>query len=194
MQEAAAAFNRVNPTCTAPSSCNNHRPQVARTFRKLHAAAITNPADAAAVAAATARSYSSLRDVPSAAFPLFVTTAEWLRLLDASCDASFFGVGGGDEDERADVDGIGLHVDLGGWDSDDDEYESEEEEGEEEEADGQAGEEGEDGEDGEEGEEAVEIAVVAAGGFCRLFCQLCCPGCAGSLITVHPSTRPSIHS
>jgi hypothetical protein len=90
---------------------------VSRTFRKLQAAAIKDPAHAAAIAAAASRDYPSLRDVPDAAFPLFATTAQWLRMLDASCDAPFFGAAGAAGDERDDADGIGLHVELGDWDS-----------------------------------------------------------------------------
>lgn len=102
--------------------------QVASTFRRLQAAAITNPEDAAAVAAAN-REPASLIDVPQAAFPLFMTTRDWLKALDASCAESFFArtadghlVGR----EIDDWDGIGLEVDLGqdDWmDEEGDEYE-----------------------------------------------------------------------
>ncbi|KIZ02024.1 hypothetical protein MNEG_5936 [Monoraphidium neglectum] len=132
--------------------------QVSRTFRKLQAAAIADPADARAVAAAAARDYPSLRDVPSAAFPLFVTTAQWLRMLDASCDVPFFAGPGGEGEDREDADGIGLHVELGGWDSEEEggsgeggEEEEEEEEGEEGPAGSDRGSEGGGGDEGEEG-------------------------------------------
>jgi len=58
-------------------------PQVSRTFRKLQAAAITDPQDAAAVAAATAAEPTSLVNLAPAAFPIFTTTRQWLKLLDA---------------------------------------------------------------------------------------------------------------
>jgi hypothetical protein len=56
-------------------------PQVSRTFRKLQAATITDPADIAAVNAATASEPSSLVNLAPAAFPLFTTTRQWLLLL-----------------------------------------------------------------------------------------------------------------
>ena len=138
-------------------------PQVSKTFRKLQAAAITDAADARAVAAAAGRDYPSLRAVPSAAFPLFVTTAQWLRLLDASCDVPFF-AGGGDGAEGEDADGIGLHVDLGGWDEDEEEEgeEEEDEEGDGEEGTGEEG--GDGGGSGSGGEEEEGAGERALGG------------------------------
>lgn len=113
-------------------------PQVAKTFRKLQAAAVTNPEDAAAIAAATATDPVTLRGLPPAAFPLFTTTRQWLQLLDASCAEPFFArtadgalLTEGGRVEAADWDGIGLGVDLGGWGSDE---EDEEEGGNEEDA------------------------------------------------------------
>lgn len=98
--------------------------QVSRTFRKLQAAAITDPTDAAAVSAATASDPVSLVNLAPAAFPLFTTTRQWLMLLDASVTESFFvrggdgrvagggGGGAGGGGEVHDWDGIGLEVDL----------------------------------------------------------------------------------
>jgi hypothetical protein len=103
---------------------------VAKTFRKLQAAAVTNADDAAAIAAATATDPVTLRGLPSAAFPLFTTTRQWLQLLDASCAEPFFArtadgalLAEGGRVEAADWDGIGLGVDLGGWGSDEEDEE-----------------------------------------------------------------------
>lgn len=97
---------------------------MSRTFRKLQAATITDPADAAAVAAATAAEPTSLINLAPAAFPLFTTTRQWLMLLDASVTQPFFargpdgrlaaGVGSGADEIGGvtDWDGIGLEVDL----------------------------------------------------------------------------------
>jgi hypothetical protein len=115
----AALPNPASPKPAAPLPLTHPR-QVSRTFRKLQAAAVASADDAAAIAAAAAVERTSLRDVPPAAFPLFVTSQQWLRMLDASCDERFFG-GGGEGGEDADPDGIGLHVDLRGWDSEEDE-------------------------------------------------------------------------
>jgi len=99
---------------------------VASTFRRLQAAAITVAATAAEVAAAN-HEPDTLINLPEAAFPLFMTTRDWLKALDASCAESFF-VRTPDGRllgrEIDDWDGIGLEVDLGEGDwLDDDEHE-----------------------------------------------------------------------
>eukprot|EP00775_Hariotina_reticulata_P001454 gene1454-1796_t len=105
--------------------------QVSRTFRKLQAAAITDPQDAAAVAAATAAEPTSLINLAPAAFPIFTTTRQWLKLLDASCSGQQFFAPGlvsdqlGGEDEIEDWDGIGVGVNLQGWTDDEDEDDNE---------------------------------------------------------------------
>jgi hypothetical protein len=124
--------------CVFVTASATLKEQVAKTFRKLQAAAVTNPEDAAAIAAATATDPVTLRGLPPAAFPLFTTTRQWLQLLDASCAEPFFArtadgalLTEGGRVEAADWDGIGLGVDLGGWGSDE---EDEEEGGQEEDA------------------------------------------------------------
>lgn len=99
---------------------------MASTFRRLQAAAITDAATAAEVAAAN-HEPDTLINLPEAAFPLFMTTRDWLKALDASCAESFF-VRTPDGRllgrEIDDWDGIGLEVDLGEGDwLDDDEHE-----------------------------------------------------------------------
>jgi hypothetical protein len=61
---------------------------VSRTFGKLQAATITDAADQAAVAAATASKPTSLVNLAPAAFPLFTTTRQWLMLLVRFCGST----------------------------------------------------------------------------------------------------------
>lgn len=65
------------------------------------------------------RPYTSLRDIPGEAFPLFVTTKQWLLLLDATTPQPFHerapdgrlrAEGEEDEGMEADPEGIGLQV------------------------------------------------------------------------------------
>ena len=55
--------------------------QVARSFAKLRAAVVA-PEAAAAYAEATAAEPATLRDVPPEAFPLFLSSRAFLRMLD----------------------------------------------------------------------------------------------------------------
>jgi hypothetical protein len=96
--------------------------QVASTFRKLQAAAITDASYAKKVKDAD-REPENLINLPAESFPLFMTTRNWLKALDASCAESFFertadGRLAGREID--DWDGIGMEVDLKeDWMSDD---------------------------------------------------------------------------
>jgi hypothetical protein len=58
--------------------------QVAKSFTKLRAAVV--PAEMAeGFAEAGSREYHSMRDVPTEAFPLFLTSRAFLRMLDGRC-------------------------------------------------------------------------------------------------------------
>ncbi len=79
-------------------------------------AALTD-ADAALVREACSRDYPSLRAVPTHAFPLFVTTQQYLRMLDATCDEPFFQqlpAGAVEDDEAGAIDAgdpeVSIHV------------------------------------------------------------------------------------
>jgi hypothetical protein len=87
---------------------------VASTFRRLQAAAITDASYGKRVKNAN-REPDNLINLPAESFPLFMTTRDWLKALDASCTESFFErtadghlVGR----EIDDWDGIGVGVDL----------------------------------------------------------------------------------
>lgn len=58
-------------------------------FRKLQTASLGSEA-AAATAAAAAVELHTFRDVPAAAFPLFLTTKKYLHMLDGTLADPFF--------------------------------------------------------------------------------------------------------
>lgn len=62
---------------------------MAFTFRRLQAAAITDPVYAARVASAN-REPANLINLPPYSYLLFFTTRDWLKALDASFEESFF--------------------------------------------------------------------------------------------------------
>lgn len=65
------------------------REQVARAFRRLQSAVL--PAEEwEAVSAAAAAQYHTMRDVPDAAFPLFLSSRNFLRMLDGCLQSPFF--------------------------------------------------------------------------------------------------------
>lgn len=102
--------------------------QVASTFRRLQTAAITDKSSASRVKDAN-REPENLINLPTESFPLFMTTRDWLKALDASCTESFFlrkADGRLVGREIDDWDGIGQEVDLAdGWLSDDEGSEGE---------------------------------------------------------------------
>jgi hypothetical protein len=104
------------------------RQQVAASFRCLRAATFT-PAEAAAADAAEASNapLASLLAVPQHRFPLFLTSSEYLRLLDASLPSPFLAprpsadgdllADDGDDDDDfddVDLDGADIEIDLAG--------------------------------------------------------------------------------
>ena len=104
------------------------RTQVAASFRRLRAATFS-VADAAAVAEAEAVPLTHLLAVPDWRWPLFLTSAEYLKLVDASLPAPFLAApssaDAGEEDDGLDLDldGAALEIDLlsgGGAESDSD--------------------------------------------------------------------------
>ncbi|GMH41232.1 hypothetical protein BSKO_09142 [Bryopsis sp. KO-2023] len=115
--------------------------QVEKTFRKLQAAVLSKDQLQHVIdLGKNAYPFRPFRDIPSAAFPLFLTTHQFLRMLDGTLQEPFFprkedGTlmhNGGDE-ILDDLDGMGLLVSLDECDSDDEfsgEAEMEEGEGE----------------------------------------------------------------
>ena len=104
------------------------RSQVAASFRRLRAATFS-VADAAAVAEAEAVPLTHLLAVPDWRWPLFLTSAEYLKLVDASLPAPFLAApsaaDAGEEDDGLDLDldGAAVEIDLlsgGGAESDSD--------------------------------------------------------------------------
>ncbi|PSC76135.1 TPR and ankyrin repeat-containing 1-like isoform A [Micractinium conductrix] len=78
------AYNQVFVTASATL-----QEQVARSFAKLRAAVVA-PEAAAAYAEATAAEPATLRDVPPEAFPLFLSSRAFLRMLDGTIEQPFF--------------------------------------------------------------------------------------------------------
>lgn len=58
--------------------------EVAKQFHKLRAAVLCNPKESRRLEELSNRDYKSLADVPSEAFPVFWTTAQYLRAVDAT--------------------------------------------------------------------------------------------------------------
>jgi hypothetical protein len=98
------------------------RQQVAAAFRRLRAATFSDGAGAdapgaAADAEAAEAPLTSLLAVPEHRFPLFLTSQEYLRLLDASLPDQFFTAraGDGQDDDgldELDLDGADVEIDL----------------------------------------------------------------------------------
>lgn len=65
------------------------RERVALAFRRLQSAVLPQ-AEFARVEAAASATYHTLRDVPSEAFPLFLSSRTFLRMLDGSTGRTFF--------------------------------------------------------------------------------------------------------
>ena len=93
-------------------------------FRQLQAALLEGE-EAAAVTAATSIKYHSFVDVPSLAFPLFLSSKQYLQMLDASCKGKHFfprgqdgavvvGTGPGGAG-WGDGDGIEEEIELNNW-------------------------------------------------------------------------------
>lgn len=60
------------------------RSEVAKQFHKLRAAILRNPDESKRLEELSNQPYASLADVPSEAFPLFWTTKQYLRAVDAT--------------------------------------------------------------------------------------------------------------
>lgn len=84
--------------------------QVASMFRRLRAA--TYREEGGRPGGAQEGPLDSLLAVPHHRFPLFLTAAEYLRLLDATLPDRFLPASAGDESDEEDLDGAGLEVDL----------------------------------------------------------------------------------
>jgi hypothetical protein len=110
------------------------RQQVAASFRRLRAATDDDAEAAAAAAEGAEAPLSSLLAVPQHRFPLFLTSAEYLRLLDATLPNPFLtsrdapgGIGGDDDElDELDLDGADVEIDLGGGGDDDEDDEDDE--------------------------------------------------------------------
>ncbi|GLI67623.1 hypothetical protein VaNZ11_011870, partial [Volvox africanus] len=101
--------------------------RVALAFRRLQSAVLP-PADFARVMAMASATYHTFRDVPSEAFPLFLSSRAYLRMLDGTTDRPFFPrqPNGAilqlpDDGEELDPDGAALVVALDEDVSDDEE-------------------------------------------------------------------------
>ena len=60
------------------------RSEVAKQFNKLRAAILRDPSEAKRLQELSNQDYPSLADIPSDAFPLFWTTKQYLRAVDAT--------------------------------------------------------------------------------------------------------------
>ena len=60
------------------------RSEVAKQFHKLRAATLNDAVESKRLEELSGRDYKSLADVPSEAFPVFWTTAQFLRAVDAT--------------------------------------------------------------------------------------------------------------
>ena len=60
------------------------RSEVAKQFHKLRAAILRNPEESKRLEDLSNQDYTSLADIPSDAFPLFWTTKQYLRAVDAT--------------------------------------------------------------------------------------------------------------
>ena len=60
------------------------RSEVAKQFHKLRAAILRNPEESKRLEDLSNQEYTSLADIPSDAFPLFWTTKQFLRAVDAT--------------------------------------------------------------------------------------------------------------
>jgi hypothetical protein len=66
------------------------REQVALSFRKLQTASLGPEAAAATAAAVAAAELHTFKSVPPAVFPLFLTTKQYLHMLDGTLADPFF--------------------------------------------------------------------------------------------------------
>ena len=66
------------------------RQQVAKAFRKLQANVLCDPEESQRLEELSRAEYHSLAGIPSDAFPLFWTTRQFLRALDATLPQPFF--------------------------------------------------------------------------------------------------------
>jgi len=60
------------------------RSEVAKQFHKLRAAILRDPDESKRLEELSKQDYPSLRDIPTDAFPLFWTTKQYLRAVDAT--------------------------------------------------------------------------------------------------------------
>lgn len=78
----------LTPTCSCTQIFLTANPklrsEVAKQFNKLRAAILRNPAEAKRLQELSNQDYPSLADIPSDAFPLFWTTKQYLRAVDAT--------------------------------------------------------------------------------------------------------------
>ena len=66
------------------------RQQVAKAFRKLQANVLCDAEESKRLEELSKAEYHSLANVPAEAFPLFWTTRQFLRALDATVETPFF--------------------------------------------------------------------------------------------------------
>jgi len=122
------SFHQVFVTASATL-----KEQVSRTFRKLQAAVLSEK-DLQELTKLVQSDYHVLRDIPENVFPLFLTTRQYLRMLDGTLSKPFFprrdngAVALEDEDEQ-DPDGVDWEVDLDDDDDFDDDDDDSNEEG-----------------------------------------------------------------
>ena len=60
------------------------RSEVAKQFHKLRAAILRDPEESKRLEELSKQDYASLADIPADAFPLFWTTRQYLRAVDAA--------------------------------------------------------------------------------------------------------------
>ncbi|CAD7695958.1 unnamed protein product [Ostreobium quekettii] len=125
-REKDEAYHQIFVTASATL-----KDQVSRTFRKLQGA-VLSAEEVRDLAELANGEYPTLSEIPSAAFPLFLTTRQHLQMLDGTLREPFFprhenGAIDYDNDEELDPDGMEFKVNL---DLDLEEEEGEEEAGE----------------------------------------------------------------
>ncbi|KAJ9510267.1 hypothetical protein QJQ45_015579, partial [Haematococcus lacustris] len=130
-EAAAKALGRATVFVTASGTLKE---QVRRAFRRMQMAAMP-PEEYQAAEAAGQKTYHSMADVPFEAFPLFLSSRQYLHMLDGSLEAPFFrrrrdgSIVQEAEADEVDQDSADVVVDLDFGQGDDEEGDEEEEEG-----------------------------------------------------------------
>ncbi|KAK9807285.1 hypothetical protein WJX73_007725 [Symbiochloris irregularis] len=112
-QQSTEPFNQVFLTASATL-----RQQVAKAFRKLQANVLCDAEESLRLEELSRAEYHSLAGIPADAFPLFWTTKQFLRALDATLPQPFFprkengAMLHAEDDEGMSLDGADLLVDL----------------------------------------------------------------------------------